>query len=113
MNVLLAAVAERTREIGVRKAAGARRRDIIVQFLSESVIISLAGSLLGAGVGLAGAMGISAFIRWRTGTPFYAVFTWQTFVVQHGDGDRRRSDLRRVPGAQGRAPLPVDAIRYE
>ncbi len=44
MNVLLAAVAERTREIGVRKAAGARRRDIIVQFLSESVVISLAGS---------------------------------------------------------------------
>src|SRR5438270_7204944 len=66
MNVLLAAVAERTREIGVRKASGANRRDIIVQFLSESVTISLAGSLLGGVVGFVGALGISTFIRWQT-----------------------------------------------
>jgi putative ABC transport system permease protein len=52
MNVLLASVMERTREIGVRKATGAKRRDIVAQFLAESVTISLAGALLGAVVGL-------------------------------------------------------------
>src|SRR6185312_3046053 len=84
MNVLLAAVAERTREIGVRKASGATRRDIVVQFLSESVTISVAGSLLGGLVGFLGAVGIATFIRWQSRTPFYAVFTGQTFLFSMG-----------------------------
>ena len=103
MNVLLAAVAERTREIGVRKSAGATRRDIIVQFLSESVTISLAGSVLGAILGFLGALGIAAFIRWRSNAPFYPAFTVPTFVVADGHGHRRRPDLRRLPRAQSRA----------
>src|ERR1051325_8760237 len=61
MNVLLAAVAERTREIGVRKASGATRADILAQFLSESVAISLAGAFVGGGVGFASALGITLF----------------------------------------------------
>ena len=63
MNVLLASVTERTREIGIRKATGARRRDILAQFLAESVVISGAGSLLGVALGLVGAFGITAIIR--------------------------------------------------
>ena len=54
MNVLLASVLERTREIGVRRAVGARRRDIVAQFLAESVAISGTGSLLGLALGLGG-----------------------------------------------------------
>ena len=58
MNVLLAAVAERTREIGIRKATGARQRDILAQFLAESVAITGLGSAIGFAVGLTGALGI-------------------------------------------------------
>lgn len=52
MNVLLVSVAERTREIGVRRACGARRRDIRVQFLTEALVVSAAGSSVGSLVGL-------------------------------------------------------------
>jgi putative ABC transport system permease protein len=113
MNVLLAAVAERTREIGLRKAAGARRRDIIVQFLSESVIISLAGATLGAVVGFSASTGITAFIRWRTSSPLYAAFTWQTFVVSMGTAIAVGLIFGVYPALKAARLSPVDAIRYE
>jgi len=113
MNVLLAAVAERTREIGLRKAAGARRRDIIVQFLSESVVISLAGAILGAVVGFSASSGITAFIRWRTSSPLYAAFTWQTFVVSMGTAIAVGLIFGVYPALKAARLSPVDAIRYE
>jgi ABC-type antimicrobial peptide transport system permease subunit len=51
MNIMLATVTERTREIGIRRALGAKRRDIIEQFLSETVVLSATGGLLGVGLG--------------------------------------------------------------
>jgi putative ABC transport system permease protein len=113
MNVLLAAVAERTREIGVRKAAGATRGDITAQFLSESVAISLAGALLGAVVGLSSAVGITALIRVRTGGPLYSAFTWQTFVISMGTATAVGLIFGVYPALKAARLSPVDAMRYE
>ena len=113
MNVLLAAVAERTREIGLRKAAGARRRDIIVQFLSESVMISLAGATLGAVVGLSAAAAITAFIRWRASAPLYAAVTWSTVAVSMSVAIAIGLTFGVYPALKAARLSPIDAIRYE
>ncbi|WP_162271404.1 ABC transporter permease [Luteitalea pratensis] len=81
MNVLLASVAERTREIGIRKAVGARRRDILTQFLTESVAISATGSVIGVIVGLAGAYATTAIIRSRTEALIHASVSPSTLII--------------------------------
>jgi len=73
MNIMLASVRERTREIGVRMAVGARRRDILLQFLAESVVVSLGGGLLGIVVGFAGAALIARIAGWETIVPMYGI----------------------------------------
>jgi putative ABC transport system permease protein len=66
MNVMLAAVAERTREVGIRRAHGARRRDIAAQFLAESSLMAGAGGLAGAALGVAGSTLIQQYAGWPT-----------------------------------------------
>jgi putative ABC transport system permease protein len=64
-NIMLATITERTREIGVRRALGARRRDISIQFLTETTSIAVVGGLIGCLVGLAGIQGIARWTEWK------------------------------------------------
>ncbi|MGE5090776.1 MAG: ABC transporter permease [Bacillota bacterium] len=113
MNVLLAAVTERTREIGIRKATGARQRDILIQFLSESVAITGAGSVLGVLVGLTGAFGITALIRTWSDAPMYAALTWETVAVAAAVSIVVGLAFGTFPALRAARLSPIDAIRHE
>lgn len=113
MNVLLAAVAERTREIGVRRAAGASRADILIQFLVEAVTVTGAGSVIGVALGLAGAYGVTALMRARTEALVYAATTWSTIVVAVAAGVAVGVVFGLYPGIRAARLPPIEALRYE
>jgi putative ABC transport system permease protein len=107
MNIVLATVMERTREIGIRRATGARRSDIIRQFLSESVLISVGGGVAGIGFGLALSWVIAHTAEWRTiVTPMSVIIA---FSVSVGVG----VVFGIYPAVKASRIDPIDALRYE
>ena len=114
MNVLLSSVTERTREIGIRKAAGARDRDIKRQFLAESVAISAVGSGIGLAIGIGGAYGITAGIRKFSQAPFLtASVSWSTLAVAAIAAIAIGLTFGTYPARRAARLSPIDAIRHE
>ena len=113
MNVLLASVTERTREIGIRKAVGARRRDIVVQFLAESVAVTGVGSLAGAVLGVAAAFGITAAMRAGLEMPIHAGLSLSTLVVAAVSAVVVGLSFGTYPAMRAARMSPIDAIRHE
>ena len=107
MNIMLVSVTERTREIGVRKALGATKANILVQFLVESLVLCFLGGLLGVALGYGGAEALSRFASWNTSVPLEAVGVALGFSVGIGL-------FFGIFPAQRAARLdPIVSLRYE
>jgi putative ABC transport system permease protein len=107
MNIMLATVLERTREIGIRRAIGARQRDIVRQFLIEAVLISIVGGLIGIATGFGGSRIIAAIAGWST------VVTVSSIVVAFGVSVFIGLLFGIYPAVQAAKLDPIEAIRYE
>jgi putative ABC transport system permease protein len=107
MNIMLASVLERTREIGVRRAVGARRRDILSQFLFESVVISLAGGLIGVLLGFSIAGAVSTLSEWKT------VVTGFSILLSFGFSLGVGVIFGTYPALSAARLDPIEALRYE
>jgi putative ABC transport system permease protein len=108
MNIMLVSVTERTREIGLRKAVGAKRRDVLLQFLVEAVTLSLVGGSLGIALGVSGATSITlAFQSFQAVVGFDAIATAFLFSMAVG------LLFGIYPAYRASRLNPIDALRYE
>jgi putative ABC transport system permease protein len=107
MNIMLATVLERTREIGIRRAIGARQADIIRQFLTEAVLISIMGGLIGIAFGFTLSKLIASAAGWST------VVTTSSIVVAFGVSVGIGLVFGIYPAVQAAKLDPIEAIRYE
>jgi putative ABC transport system permease protein len=107
MNIMLVSVTERTREIGLRMAVGARQRDILTQFLVEAVTLSLVGGVLGIGAGLGGTHAINYFAEWQTLIAPDAVLMAFGFAATIG------IVFGFYPAQKASRLDPIEALRYE
>lgn len=107
MNIMLVSVTERTREIGLRMAVGARGHDILMQFLVEAVTLSLAGGIIGILLGAGGSLAIGHFAEWRT------ELTATSIVLATGFAAVVGVFFGYYPARQAARLSPIEALRYE
>jgi putative ABC transport system permease protein len=107
MNIMLVSVTERTREIGLRMAVGARRRHILLQFLIEAVTLSLIGGIIGIALGLGGSRAISYFAEWRT------LVNPESIVIAFGFAAGIGIFFGFYPARKASRLDPIEALRYE
>jgi ABC-type antimicrobial peptide transport system permease subunit len=107
MNIMLVSVTERTKEIGLRLAVGARRRDVLVQFLVEALVLSLFGGVLGVLAGIATARGLTAVLDWPTDV------TAATVAMAFGIAGAVGVGFGYYPARRASQLDPIDSLRYE
>ena len=107
MNIMLVSVTERTREIGLRKAIGARARDIMTQFIIEAVVMSVSGGVIGIAIGIGIAAGLSFAAGWTTKVSFSAVALATIFSIAVG------MVFGIWPARKASQLNPIEALRYE
>jgi putative ABC transport system permease protein len=107
MNIMLLSVTERTREIGIRRAVGARGSDVLLQFLVEAVTLSIAGGLVGIVLGLVASTSITRFLGWSTSASFAAV------ALAFGIAAAVGIFFGFYPARQASRLDPIDSLRYE
>jgi putative ABC transport system permease protein len=107
MNIMLVSVTERTREIGIRMAIGARGSDVLTQFLVESVVMSAVGGLIGVAVGLGSAALLGHLTGWSTAIPPMAI------VIAVGFSAAVGVFFGFYPARKAAGLNPIQALRYE
>ena len=107
MNIMLATVSERTREIGIRRALGARRGDIVMQFLAETILLSITGGIIGMGVGAAIPKAITALTEVKT------ILTPTSFIIAFGVSVTVGLVFGIYPAQRAAKMDPIEALRHE
>jgi len=107
MNIMLVSVTERTREIGIRIAVGAKGRDILLQFLIESMVLSLIGGTVGIGIGVAGTLILSSFTQWPT------LFSVEAILLAFLFSGSVGVFFGFYPARKASLLNPIEALRYE
>jgi putative ABC transport system permease protein len=107
MNIMLASILERTREIGVRRAVGARRRDILLQFLLEAVVVSFLGGLVGIALGFALTKAIASYAGWNT------VVSAPSVLLAFGVSAAVGIVFGFYPARRAAKLHPIECLRYE
>jgi putative ABC transport system permease protein len=107
MNIMLVSVTERTREIGIRMAIGARKNDILLQFLTEAVLLTLLGGMLGIALGAAGAAIVSNILSWPT------LISLQSITLAVFFSGAIGIFFGFYPARKAAGLNPIDALRYE
>ena len=107
MNIMLVSVTERTREIGIRMAIGARKKDILLQFMTEAVLLTLLGGLIGIALGTAGATIVSKMLSWPT------LISIQSITVAFCFSGAIGIFFGFYPAKKAAGLNPIDALRYE